>query len=88
MTFFPPLSPRANRFPIGDPCPGCGDQLETLLRGGCGGAGKIQACMKCDALYRQEGGGIVSTGTERMVPMAGSAKEFKKFMKKQQRSRR
>ncbi|MFH1036817.1 MAG: hypothetical protein V1756_02040 [Patescibacteria group bacterium] len=61
-------------------CSSCCVSLELLVRGGCGGKRAIYGCPKCDALFRQTTGGIISTpGGEELIRIeGGSYKRFKK----------
>jgi len=61
-------------------CSACGNVLEVLESGGCGGNGAIYGCSNpdCDRLFRQTTGGIIPTlGGESFELISGSAKLFR-----------
>jgi hypothetical protein len=42
-------------------CPYCQGVLTSLSYGGCGGQGSLYGCENCDAVFRQETGGLAPT---------------------------
>jgi len=52
--------------------------LEVVSHGGCGGNGGIMGCVKCDAMWMQNSGGIVPTaGGESWSPMTEKLSSYK-----------
>lgn len=60
------------------PCPKCEESLIHLSSGGCGGYGSHLGCEKCDIVWQQVTGGILSTGEDEYHNSGwGSIEEFK-----------